>query len=79
MCIALRIRNRGLIPGSFDFTAARPALRPTQPPVQCASEALSPGIKWPGREGDHSVPSSTEAKNGGAIPSLPNMSLWHSA
>jgi hypothetical protein len=24
---------------------------------------LSPGVKWPGREADHSPPSSTEVKN----------------
>jgi hypothetical protein len=40
---------------------------------------LSPGVKWPGREADHSSPSSAEAKNGGAIPPLPHTSSWHSA
>jgi hypothetical protein len=33
--------------------------------------ALSPGIKWLGREADHSPPSA-EVKNGGAIPPLPD-------
>jgi hypothetical protein len=30
-----------------------------------------PEIKRPGREADHSPPSSAEVKNGGAIPPLP--------
>jgi hypothetical protein len=32
------------------------------------------GVKRLGREADHSPPSSTEVKNGGAIPSLPHIS-----
>jgi hypothetical protein len=35
---------------------------------------LSPGVKRPGREADHSPLSSAEVKNGGAIPPLPHMS-----
>jgi hypothetical protein len=35
--------------------------------------ALPLGVKWPGREADHSPPSSTEVKNGGAIPPLPHV------
>jgi hypothetical protein len=35
----------------------------TQPPSQRVSEALSPRIKRPGREADHSPPSSAEVKN----------------
>jgi hypothetical protein len=34
----------------------------------------SPGLKQLGRETDHSLPSSTEVKNGGAIPTLPKSS-----
>jgi hypothetical protein len=34
------------------------------------------GIKRPGRESDHSPPSSVEVKNGGAIPTLADMSSW---
>jgi hypothetical protein len=43
----------------------------TQPPIQWGPGALSPGIKRPGLEADHSSPSSEEVKNGGAIPPLP--------
>jgi hypothetical protein len=32
----------------------RPALGPTQPPIQWVPGALSPGVKRPGREADHS-------------------------
>jgi hypothetical protein len=32
-----------------------------------------PGGKWPGREADHSPPSSAEVKNRGAIPRLPHV------
>jgi hypothetical protein len=35
------------------------------------------GVKRQGREDDHSPPSGAEVKNGGAIPPLPNMPLWH--
>jgi hypothetical protein len=43
-------------------TASRTALGPTQPPIQLASGALSLGVKRPGREADHSPPSSAEIK-----------------
>jgi len=50
--------------GIFLFaTASRPALGPTRPPVHGVPEALSPGIKQPGREADHSRSSSAEIKN----------------
>jgi hypothetical protein len=54
-------------------TTSRPALGPTQPPIQLMSRALSPRVKRPEREADRSAPSSTEAKNGGAIPPLSHM------
>jgi hypothetical protein len=51
---------------------SRPALGPTQPPIQWIL-----GVKRSGREAGHSSPSS--AKNGGAIPPLPHTSSWHTA
>jgi len=39
-------------------TGSRPVLGPTQPPIQWVPE-----VKWPGRETDHSLPSSAEVKN----------------
>jgi hypothetical protein len=49
----------------FPLTSvSRPVLGPTQPPVQWVPGVLSPGIKArPGREADHSPPSSAEVKN----------------
>jgi hypothetical protein len=35
---------------------------PTQPPIQWVPGALSLGVKRPGREADHSPPSSAEVK-----------------
>jgi hypothetical protein len=43
-------------------TSSRPALRPTQPSIQWVKEALSPGVKWPGLEADHSPTTSAEVK-----------------
>jgi hypothetical protein len=61
----------------FLFSAAfGQALRSNQPPIQWA---VSPGINRPGREADHSPPSSVEVRNGGAIPSLLHISSRHSA
>jgi hypothetical protein len=47
---------------SLHHTASRTALRPTQPPIQWMPRALSLGVKRPGRETDHSPPSSAEVK-----------------
>jgi hypothetical protein len=43
-------------------TVFRPALVPTQPPIQSVTGALSLRVKRPGREADHSTPSSAEVK-----------------
>jgi hypothetical protein len=49
--------------GIFLFTtASRMAVVPTQPPIQFVLGAFSLGVKWPGREADHSPPSSVEVK-----------------
>jgi hypothetical protein len=55
---------------SLYSTASRPSLEPTQLPMECVLEALSPGIKRPWREADHSPPSSAGVKNEGAINPL---------
>jgi hypothetical protein len=34
--------------------SCRAALGPTQSPVQRVADALSPGVKWPRRDADHS-------------------------
>jgi hypothetical protein len=60
-------------------TVSRLTLGPTQPPIQWLPGALSPWIKWQGRDANLSPPSSADVKKGGAIPPLPHMSSWHSA
>jgi hypothetical protein len=42
-------------------------------------EDLSPGVKWQGREADHTSPSSAEVKKVKAILPRPYMSSWHGA
>jgi hypothetical protein len=44
------------------FKSARPALEPTQSSIQWVQGALYPGGKRPGREADHSPPTSAETK-----------------
>jgi hypothetical protein len=49
--------------GIFLFTtASRTSLGPTQPPIQWVQGALSLGVKRPGREADHTPPSSAEVR-----------------
>jgi hypothetical protein len=43
-------------------TASRTALGPTQRTIQWVPGTLTLGVKWPGREADHSPPSSAEVK-----------------
>jgi hypothetical protein len=60
------IEGRSSIPGrvkNFLLSAAsRLALGPTQLPIQRVPGALSPGVKQPGREADHSPQTSAEVK-----------------
>jgi hypothetical protein len=44
----------------FFFAMSRPALVPTQPPIQLVPGALSLGVKRQGREADYSPPTSAE-------------------
>jgi hypothetical protein len=60
-------------------TASRTALGPTDPPIQCVPGSLSLGVKRPGREADHSPPSSAESRMRGAIPHSPNKPSWRGA
>jgi hypothetical protein len=56
-------------------TASRPAVEPTQPPIQWLQGALSPRVKRPGRESDHSTPSSIEVRNAWRCTSAPPIRL----
>jgi hypothetical protein len=52
--------------GLFLFvTASRPTLGPTQPSMKWVPRALSPGVKRPEHETDHSPPSGAEIMNVG--------------
>jgi hypothetical protein len=58
--------------GIYLFTTApRPALGPTQPSIQWVPGALSLGVKWLGREADHSPPCSAEITNALSYTSTP--------
>jgi hypothetical protein len=46
----------------FLFTTTSAALGPTQPPTEWVPQALSLGVKWPGREADRSPSSSAKIK-----------------
>jgi hypothetical protein len=49
---------------------SKPALGPTQPPIQRVPGLLSPGVNGPRREADH-TPSSTKVKNEWSYTSTP--------
>jgi hypothetical protein len=60
--------------GSYIFPssrASRPALWPTQPPIQSVPEALSPGVERPGRKADHSLSSSAGVNDKCSYTSVP--------
>jgi hypothetical protein len=58
--------------GNFSFRHSdQTGSGPTQPQMQWVPGALSPGVKRPGREADHSPPSSTEVKNAWGYTSTP--------
>jgi hypothetical protein len=63
---AERPRRRSSSPGRvkiFHFCiSSRPALGPTQLPTQLVTLALSPRVKRPVCEADHSLPTSAEVK-----------------
>jgi hypothetical protein len=41
---------------------SRKVLRPTQPTIRYVPGSFSPGVKWPGREAEHSPPTSAAVK-----------------
>jgi hypothetical protein len=55
----------------YIITASRPVLGPTQPPIQWVPRALLLGLKWPGREADHSPPPNAEVKDAWSCTSIP--------
>jgi hypothetical protein len=66
--------------GLLFTTASRMVLGPTQPPIQWVLGALSLGVKRPGREADHSPPSSVEVRECVELYlHSPNTSSWRGA
>jgi hypothetical protein len=61
--------------GSIPVTLCGPALRPTHLRIQWISGTLTPKIKRPGLEDDHSLPSSDEVKNAWSYTSIPPIRL----
>jgi hypothetical protein len=57
----------------FYFTESTMALGPTQTPIRSVPGTLSLGLKLTEHEAEHSLPSSAEVKNVGAITLLPHM------
>jgi len=57
-----------------------PVLGPTQPPNYWVPGALSPGVKWPLREAEHSPPRSSEVRNAWSYTSTPQYAFmaWSS-
>jgi hypothetical protein len=80
-CIRFYLRGLWAEQPRFDYrqeqhivlycTGSRPALGPTQPPIQWVPVAFSPRVKRPGSGADHSHPSSAEVKNDEAVPPHP--------
>jgi hypothetical protein len=59
--------------------SSRPALWPTQPPIQWVQGVLSLGVNWQGHEADHSSETSVEVKKCVSIHPLPHTPSWHDA
>jgi hypothetical protein len=54
-----------------ESTVSNTALWPAQPPIQWVPAVLSPGVKRPRREADHSPATSAEVKNAWSYTSTP--------
>jgi hypothetical protein len=70
----------GSIPNSgkkFFFTPEPPERLWSSP--RLGTGGFSQGLKRPGREAKYLSLYSADVKNGGAIPPLPHMFLWHDA
>jgi len=61
--------------GFLFATASRPALGHTQCPIQWIPGTPTPEVKQPGREADHSPPSSAEVTNAWSYISTPQISF----
>jgi hypothetical protein len=78
-----RPRGRSSSPGrikNFPFSKlSRPALGPTQPPIQWEPGVLSPGVKWQERDADANLQLVLRSRKRRSIDPVPHMSSWHSS
>jgi hypothetical protein len=78
-----RPRGRSSSPSrvkNFLFSkSSRSALRTTHPPILWVPGALSPRVKRPGREVDHSPPTSAEVMKMWIYTATPHTPSWRSA
>jgi hypothetical protein len=71
------MKDSGSVPergneGIFFFViTSRPPLVPTQHPIQWIPRNISKGVKWPGRDVNHSTRNSAEFKNASSYTSTP--------
>jgi hypothetical protein len=74
--ISKRAGGWGSSPGrikNFHFSiSSKPALGSTEPPIHWVPGTLSLGVKWQGREADHSPPTSVEVKGTWIYTSTPS-------
>jgi hypothetical protein len=63
--------NPGRVKNFHSGISAKPPLGPTQPPSQLVLGYISYRVKWQGREGDHSPPTSAEVKKAWMHTSIP--------
>jgi hypothetical protein len=56
------VPSPGRVKNSNFYIPSRSALGSIRPPIQWGLGALSPGIKWPRREADHSPPTRADVK-----------------
>jgi hypothetical protein len=66
------VRVRVPIGSRIFSTSSRPALGPTQPPIQWVPRAIFRGKKWLDREAHHSPPTSAEVKKTWMYTSSPS-------
>jgi hypothetical protein len=74
-----RSSSPGRVKNWLFSTSSRSALGPTQPPIQRIPGAISPGVKRPGREAEHSLHVVSRSRKRGSIHPLPHTPSWRSA
>jgi hypothetical protein len=82
MATGYGLDDRGVgvrVPVGSRIVSSRPALGSNQSPIQWVPGALSPGVKRPGCEVDHSPQTSAEVRKTWIYTSTPHTPSWRSA